>query len=155
MAAYGYSEWTPEAIAAYYAYYGMPAPTPAQIAAYQAAAQGQNPSMDRSPDGARRFQENPVSSASHSTVSTITSGGDGEDMDMAMSDDDEEIVVPASRSKRPHESDSSGPETKKAKTQEASPAGKPAPPTTDKPFWASTTTNRSNVLAPAAHQPDS
>jgi hypothetical protein len=168
-AAYGYAEWTPEAIAAYYAYYGIPVPNAtATTSQFPQASNPPPPSSESRPGAApRRFQENSTSAATAppapppSLASSHASSLQAQEMEMEMdmSDDDEEseyIVTAPAKGKRSYEDSNADPNNgaKKPKYEEQAVQSKPAPPSTDKPFWASTTSNRSNVLAPSARQPD-
>jgi hypothetical protein len=146
MATPSYSEWTPEAIAAYYAYYGMAIPP--EYAAYLAAAQHAQMAAQPPP---------PPAKPASSNIASKTQVDNSQEMEMEMDDDETEFVLPpvgsTAKGKRPHEDATQGESqsySKRPKYEEQKPQG---PLSTDKPFWASTASDRSNVLAPSARQP--
>lgn len=145
-AAYGLAPWTPEAIAAYYAYYGMAVPPGTTPTA---------PTNNPAPTA-------PTNGASSSSLSLHPSPpppppsiAQGEDMEMDM-DDDEEVIVNV-RGKRIHDGslddDASLPSSAKKSKYEDNGAQNSHSSGTDQPFWASTAQNRTNVLVPSARPP--
>lgn len=119
-----YSEWTPEAIAAYCAYYGIPMPAGGPQAGYGAQ---QPPPPPPPSQGASR----------PSGASSAPDSGDMEmEMEMDMSDDDDKVIVSA-KGKRLHADVNADATSAKRGKLEEDAGARPLPPA-GQPFWSST-----------------
>lgn len=122
-----YTEWTPEAIAAYCAYYGLPMPAAGAQAGYGAQQTHQPPPPPPPSQAASR----------PSAPSSASATGEGEmEMEMDMSDDDDKVIVTAKGKRLHSEADLDATSAKRGKHEEG--GARPPPPPTDQPFWSST-----------------
>lgn len=132
-----YSEWTPEAIAAYYAYYGMPIPP--QAAQYMQQYSQQAVGSSSTASAAQQPPPPPPPSAvstNRSTAPVASNGASDMDMEMDMSDGEDEVIVTA-KGKRLHVADDDGP-SKRGKYAESSSESSKAALSGDQTFWSST-----------------